>query len=551
MRSLYSLAFCVLSFCLLSTQGQAASENSNELASLTTKDTQEQVQNEVLPKKILKSIDENRKRLSKKEPVIMVIFGATGDLTSRKLLPAIYQLSLEGELPAQFACVGFARRDNSVSDFRETVWTALKSFSRTKPVDEQKQDFLNKIFYNASDFDQDSGYEKLKELFVQIEKDLGIKCNKIFYLATQPQFFPTIVEKLNSHNLISKTDPKTRSAKVIFEKPFGYDLESAISLKKKMYSYLSQDQILQIDHFLGKEGVQNLLNFRFSNPVFEELWSRKYIDSVQITIGEDIGIGTRGDFFEKTGMLRDIVQNHLMQILSLVAMEKPKNFQADTIQKEKIKLVRSIRQFPLNNLDAFVVRGQYVQGKAGNEDAVGYLQENNVAPNSQVETYVAAKLFIDNSRWKNVPFYIRAGKRLKAKKTEVVITFKQTKLAAKPNVLVIRIQPDEAISLKINSKIPGFENKIGEFSMDYRLSAAQKGDVKDAYELLFKDAIEGNRNNFVNFDELLASWEIFSPVLKQWELSDTNDLSTYPAGSWGPDTSVLFERKDQNWNDQL
>jgi len=470
---------------------------------------------------------------AKEKPLIFVIFGASGDLTSRKLIPALYHLSQSGQLPSQFACVGVSKGDTDTASFRKTVGSAVSQFCNARAEDA----FLNKFLFTQVDFNQDADYEKLKEQISKIESNFSAPSEKIFYLATHSQFFPVIVQELSKYNLVSD-----RTSRVIFEKPFGHDLKSAQTLKNKIYAYLLPDQIFQIDHFLGKEGVQNILSFRFSNPIFEELWSNKYIDNIQITIAEDIGIGTRGDFFEKTGILRDLVQNHLMQILSLVAMERPKNFNpknfdADAIQKEKIKVVRSIRKFPLDDLIHSVVRGQYTQ----NGDTYGYLQEKNVSSNSQVETYFAARLFIDNDQWRNVPFYIRAGKRLKAKMTEVVITFKKPQnypQASKPNVLVLNIQPKEEVSLQVNSK-------AGYGSLDLNIKDAKQR-TKDAYEQLLKDAIDGNRSNFVNFDELLASWELFSPVI------DTRDtpLLPYPAGSWGPDSSLLFEREGQGWYDE-
>ena len=481
-----------------------------------------------------------------KEPCVVVIFGATGDLANRKLFPALYQLSLDNQLPKDFAIVGFARNELSNEGFRKNVLASLQEFAKTKPTEDEAQQFLNRILYDSSSFDQDAGYQKLDTMLKQIDSKFGKETKKIFYLATPPSFFTTIIEKLALTKLISKNADKNSSV-VIIEKPFGFDLESALQLKEEIFTHLNPNQILQIDHFLGKEAVQNLLHFRFENPIFETVWSKDHIDNVQITIAEDIGIGTRGAFWEETGMLRDIVQNHLMQILSLVAMERPKDFHTDAIQKEKITLVKSIRPFMVDTLDQSIIRAQYGPGDVNGKPVVGYTKEQNVRPDSSVETYVAAKLFIDNNRWRDVPFYIRAGKRLQEKKTEVVITFKQPNSDQK-NVLVIRVQPDEGMGLKVVSKEPGFDHKLGEFTMNFQFNSKEKNNSKDAYEHLFKNAIDGKKHHFVNFDELLASWEIFSPVLKQWKLDKNKNLLTYSAGSNGPDTSVLFENKDHEWH---
>lgn len=507
-------------------------------------------------------VDTKISTYEKKAPMVLVIFGATGDLSSRKLFPALYQLSLAGELPQEFACIAFARREHTDESFRSEVQKSLKTFSRTdlendpeKTGPEKTASFLQNIHYNTSAFDEDDGYLHLKEMLAKFDAQYGKECHKVFYLATPAQFFPIIAEKLSLHEIVTNDN----NAQVLIEKPFGFDLTSALSLRDKIHLSIPPQQVGHIDHFLGKEGVQNILNLRFANPIYDAIWNCEHIENVQITIAEDIGIGTRGAFWEETGLLRDIVQNHLMQILSLVAMEHPERFDALHIQKEKLKVVRSIRPFPLDDLENHIVRGQYSAGEVTHPEEithaslVGYREEKAVSTTSAVETYVAAKLFIDTPRWKNIPFYIRAGKRLKEKKTEVVITFKQPQFArnAKPNKLVLRIQPEEYIYLTINGLTPGFNNQdLGQYTLKSTSTEEQNNARKDAYEYLFRDAIAGDKNNFVTFEELLASWELFSPVLQQWNLKGEQDLLFYPAGSNGPDVAHLFEKAATGWQEE-
>ncbi|MES2344986.1 MAG: glucose-6-phosphate dehydrogenase, partial [Chlamydiota bacterium] len=354
------------------------------------------------------------------EPCILVIFGATGDLTARKLIPALYNLAREGQLPSQFACVGFARRPKSHEEFRNEMKDAINSFSRVKPIEESLwNNFKEHIFYHQSEFHEDEGYHRLNTFLNELDGRLGTKGNRIFYLSTQPSFFTTICEKLHLAKLIyDHTKVQDKWSRVIIEKPFGHDLHSAIDLQKELLQYLSEKQIYRIDHYLGKETVQNILVFRFANSLFESQWNNRYIDHVQITVAEDIGIGTRGAFWEEAGMLRDIVQNHMMQLLSLVAMEPPVNLSADAIRDEKVKVLQAIRPFNEKDLDTSIVRGQYGPGFINGEPAIGYRQEKNVNPNSVVETYMAMKLYIDNWRWDGVPFFLRGGKRLPKKGTE-------------------------------------------------------------------------------------------------------------------------------------
>lgn len=492
------------------------------------------------------------------DPCIMVIFGATGDLTARKLLPALYNLNKEGLLPAHFACVGFARRHKSHEEFRAEMLEGINQFSRTKPVDQTIwKTFSEQLFYHESEFDDDAGYEKLSELLKQLDQQYGTKGNRVFYLSTQPSYFTTIIEKLNKHHLIYKANEvHDKWSRVIIEKPFGHDLDSAIALHQDISQHLDESQVYRIDHYLGKETVQNLLVFRFANPLFEALWNNRHIDNVQITVAEEIGIGTRGRFFEEAGILRDIVQNHMMQLLSLVCMEPPNSSKADAIHNEKVKVMEAIRPFPKNEIDRYVIRGQYGPGFINGQPAIGYRQEQNVDPNSSVETYMAAELFIDNWRWSGVPFYLRAGKRLPKRATEIAITFKEAPAnlyqeggkKIEKNILVIRIQPDEGISLKINCKVPGINAPIQPVKMDFRYGSYFGGMPPEAYERLILDCISGDNTLFARADEVLSSWKLFTPVLEHWQENKPEFFPNYASGEWGPDAAnKLLERDSREW----
>lgn len=492
------------------------------------------------------------------EPCILVIFGATGDLTGRKLLPALYNLAADGQLPAHFACVGFARREKSNETFRNEMHDDVREFSRSKPIDEEIwKNFSSQIFYHQSNFDDDKGYETLNKFLKDLDKQLGTKGNRVFYLSTPPKYFPEIIQKLHQHKLVYDTNQvHDKWSRVIIEKPFGHNLKSAQDLQSEITQYLHEDQIFRIDHYLGKETVQNLLVFRFSNPIFEALWNNHNIDHVQITVAEEIGIGTRGAFFEEAGLLRDIVQNHMMQVLSLVAMEPPNQFSPCAIRDEKVKVVQSIRHFPKNRMDDYIIRGQYGQGYINGKEVKGYRQEDNVDPKSNVETFVAMNLFIDNWRWAGVPFYLRAGKRLPKRATEIAIQFKKApgylfkehNGNVDPNILVIRIQPDEGISLKFNCKVPGLTGPIQPVKMDFRYNAYFGETPPEAYERLICDCMSGDNTLFARYDEVLASWKLFDPVLSYWEKDKTAPFPNYASGTWGPQESDwLINKTDDQW----
>jgi glucose-6-phosphate 1-dehydrogenase len=486
------------------------------------------------------------------EPCILVIFGASGDLTARKLMPAIYNLQREGQLPHHFACVGFARREKSHEAFRTEMHDAINSFSRVKPIDDKLWgSFKETIFYHQSEFHEDEGYVRLKAFLAELDAKLGTKGNRVFYLSTQPSFFPLICQKLHDCGLIYDEKKENKPwSRVIIEKPFGHDLQSAISLQKELMRYLSEDQIYRIDHYLGKETVQNILVFRFANSLFESLWNSRYIDHVQITVAEEIGIGTRGQFWEEAGLLRDIVQNHMMQLLCLVAMEPPVNLSANAIRDEKVKVLQAVRDV---DLDESVVRGQYGPGFINGEEVIGYRQESRVSPTSSVETFGALRLFIDNWRWHGTPFYLRAGKRLPKRTTEIAIVFKdppsvlfqQPDKKNEPNVLVIRIQPDEGTSLKINCKIPGPSNPIHPVKMDFRYGSYFGIAPPEAYERLICDCILGDNTLFARSDEAFNSWRIITPILEHWASIKPADFPNYASGSWGPKEAELLMLKDR------
>jgi glucose-6-phosphate 1-dehydrogenase len=479
------------------------------------------------------------------DPCILVIFGATGDLTARKLVPALYNLFREGQLPANFACVGFARRPKDHDRFRSEMRDAVSKYSRTKPLDEELwKSFSQKLFYHMANFDDDAGYQSLSAALNDLDQQLGTKGNRVYYLATKPTFFAAVIEKLKLHGLVYDYKQTVgKWSRVIIEKPFGRDYDSAEDLQRRIRLCLAEEQIYRIDHYLGKETVQNILVFRFANLIFEPLWNNKHIDHVQVTVGEEIGIGTRGKLWEEQGMLRDIIQNHMMQLLSLVAMEPPVSLRADSVRDEKVKVIEAIRPIDPAHFDERVVRGQYGPGYVAGEAVKGYREEQDVPPDSTVETYVALQVFIDNWRWAGVPFFLRAGKRLPKRATEIAITFRdlpailfqQQRKPPETNVLIIRIQPDDGICLCINCKVPGLTGPIIQpVKMDFRYGSYFGFSPPEAYERLICDCIAGDGTLFARGDEVLASWRLLTPVLQRWAAEPARDFPNYQAGTWGP-----------------
>lgn len=492
------------------------------------------------------------------DPCVVVIFGATGDLTARKLMPALYNLKREGQLPTHFACCGFARREKTDEMFRDEMKQAISEHSRIKPIEDNVwETFAPQLFYHQSEFDDDAGYKRFAKHLAMIDAQMGTNGNRIYYLSTQPSFFTTIVLKLKQHQLLyDHSEKEERWSRVIIEKPFGHDLASALLLQKELMAHLSEKQLYRIDHYLGKETVQNLLVFRFGNSLFENLWNHRYIDHIQFTVAEEIGIGTRGHFYEEQGLVRDMMQNHMMQLFSLIAMEPPVKLTPDAIHDEKVKVLEALRPFKGKDFEINAVRGQYGAGFIDGAEVKGYREEDNVFSGSKIETYAAVRLFIDNWRWDGVPFYLRGGKRLPKRATEIAITFKhppgilfqENGRQHPPNVLAIRIQPNEGISLKINCKVPGPSSPIQPVKMDFRYGAFFGLTPPDAYERLICDCIAGDSTLFARQDEVFHSWQFFTPLLDYWENTEPKDFPNYAAGSWGPKTSdEMLERDNRKW----
>ena len=480
------------------------------------------------------------------DPCIVVIFGASGDLTKRKLLPALYHLEQSGLLPKDFAVVGVARRPLEQS-FAPDMKDGIVSGGGVDTSDPKLDPFVGRVQYHAMNFDDASGYDALKKLLADLDNKFGTKGNRLFYLATAPEYFSDIIKYLGDHCMAKPKDcgDGKNWIRVIIEKPFGHDLESAKALNDEVNKVFDEDQIFRIDHYLGKETVQNILVFRFANGIFENVWNRNYIDHVEITAAESIGIEGRGPFYETAGALRDVVQNHVMELLSFVAMEPPVSFEASAVRAEKVKVWKAIPKIH----PADTVRGQYGPGIVDGKSVPGYRQEDRVHPRSQTETYAALRLEIENWRWAGVPFYIRAGKRLAKRVTEITIQFKQPPLllfkdaegkggeGIKPNVLSMRIQPDEGISLRFGAKTPGPSMTIGPVNMDFSYADAFGRSSANGYERLLLDAMFGDATLFAHRDGVEATWSLMTPILEAWAKDPIRDLPNYAAGTWGPATA--------------
>src|SRR6266508_3143358 len=487
------------------------------------------------------------------QPCIIVIFGATGDLTNRKLIPALYNLAADGDLPPAVAIVGFARREKSDEEFRAELEKATRKFSRQGVRDEIWKTFAQSIFYHRSEFGDESGYQSLVQRLGKIDEERGTRGNRLFYLAAAPEQFEPILKNLKAAGLNKAREGSW--ARVIIEKPFGRDLASARELNRVVRNSFREDQTYRIDHFLGKETAQNILVMRFANAIFSPLWNTRYIDHLQITAAETLGVEARAGYYEDAGALRDMVQNHLLQLLCLVAMEPPTDLSADSIRDEKVKVVRSLHRWSRNEIAANVVRGQYTKGTIHGEPILGYRQEQNVNPDSQTETFVALRLFIDNWRWADVPVYMRVGKRLPKSATEISIHFKKApavlfnKDLRDLNVLVIRIQPDEGISLRIHAKVPGTSFRIEPVKMDFHYGTSFGKASPEAYERLLLDAMSGDATLFARRDEVEEAWAFIDPIEEAWHAKkDAPELFFYPSGSWGPDAADdLLARDGRAW----
>ena len=491
------------------------------------------------------------------DPCIVVIFGASGDLTKRKLLPALYHLEQSGLLPKDFAVVGVARRPLEQT-FAADMKDGIVSGGGVDKDDPKLDPFVSRVHYHAMNFDDASGYDALKDMLTSLDAKYGTNGNRLFYLATAPEYFSDIIKYLGNHCMARPADcgDGKNWVRIIIEKPFGHDLESARALNDEVNKVFNEDQIFRIDHYLGKETVQNILVFRFANGIFENVWNRNYIDHVEITAAESIGIEGRGPFYETAGALRDVVQNHVMELLSFVAMEPPVSFEASAVRAEKVKVWKAIT--PIHPADT--IRGQYGPGIVDGKPVVGYRQEDRVHPRSQTETYAALRLEIENWRWAGVPFYIRAGKRLAKRVTEITIQFKlppqllfkdqlgQGGEGVKPNVLSMRIQPDEGISLRFGAKIPGPSMNIGTVNMDFSYADAFGKSSANGYERLLLDAMLGDGTLFAHRDGVEATWALMTPILEAWKKDPVKDFPNYAAGTWGPSAAdALLESEGRKW----
>jgi glucose-6-phosphate 1-dehydrogenase len=488
------------------------------------------------------------------DPSVMVIFGASGDLTKRKLIPALYNLAKDNLLAKEFALVGVARNEMNTEQFRDMINKEIGDFATTK-LDPQQWEWLSqRIHYVSGDFDDPAVYQTLSDLLNALDKQLGTRGNYFYYLATSPTFFATIVKRLGGAGLVTEDRGWRR---VIIEKPFGRDLDSAKTLNREINKVLEEKQIYRIDHYLGKETVQNILVFRFANGMFEPIWNRRYIDHIQITVSETVGVEQRGAYYDTSGTLRDMVPNHIFQLISLCAMEPPVSFDANVVRDEQAKILKAITPMTDEEVLTRTVRGQYGAGAVKGHKIANYRDEPMVAPDSRTETFVAMKLFIDNWRWADVPFYLRTGKALPKRATEIAIQFKRAPFMLfrksaveklEPNRLVLHLQPDEGISLSFGAKVPGPIVQIGEVNMNFNYTDYFNATPQTGYERLLYDCMLGDATLFQRSDMVEAAWHVVAPILDVWEALPPRRFPNYAAGSWGPAESDEMLLKDhRHW----
>ena len=476
-------------------------------------------------------------------PTVIVIFGASGDLTSRKLVPALFNLSMDHLLPNKFFLIGYGRKAVTDQEFRETLKKSLTAYSR-RPVDEKIWNNLEPgVSFHQGAYDDPESFEKLKVKIEKIEKSTSEPVQCIFYLSTPPSGFLPILENLGDSGLARLHKNTPSASKVIVEKPFGRDLHSARELNLMINRRFSESQVFRIDHYLGKETVQSLLVQRFANSIFEPVWNRNYVSCVQITVSEDLGVGSRAGYYDRSGALRDMIQNHVMQLLALTAMEPPSSLDPEAIRDEKVKALQAIKPLHLDDSLQEVIRGVYGEGLVGGEKAISYHEEADIPSSSSTETYAALCLQLDNWRWKGVPFYIRSGKRLKQKISEIVVQFtrppailfgQKSQQPLSPNLLTIRIQPNEGVSLSLNSKRPGLETKLQPVNLSFGYDTTFGSNTPEAYERLILDAMVGDGTLFIRGDEAEQSWGLLSPVIDSWQNMGQEGLEKYAAGTWGP-----------------
>lgn len=484
-------------------------------------------------------------------PSGLVIFGVTGDLSRKKLMPAVYDLANRGLLPPGFSLVGFARRDWEHEDFAQVVHDSVKEHARTPFREEVWEQLSEGMRFVPGVFDDDEAFRRLKTTIEELDKSRGTGGNFAFYLSVPPKFFPTVVSQLKKHGLSESGEGSWRRA--VIEKPFGHDLPSAQRLNSVVHDVFNPDQVFRIDHYLGKETVQNILALRFANTMFEPLWNRSYVDHVQITMAEDIGIGGRAGYYDGIGSARDVIQNHLLQLLALTAMEEPASFGAKALVTEKLKVLNAVR-LP-RELGKHTVRGQYAAGWQGGEKVRGYLEEEGIDPKSNTDTFAAMRLEIDNRRWAGVPFYLRTGKRLGRRVTEIAVVFQRAPYSPfdatdtqelGQNALVIRVQPDEGITIRFGSKVPGTQMEIRDVTMDFAYGESFTESSPEAYERLLLDVLLGDANLFPRHQEVERSWEILDPVERYWDKHGKPEQ--YAAGTWGPQAAdEMLARDGRSW----
>jgi glucose-6-phosphate 1-dehydrogenase len=495
---------------------------------------------------------EARSSVAVADPCAIVIFGASGDLTRRKLIPALFELASCQSLARRFSIVGFARSEMTDAAFQDSVARAVRENATCKVKDEDLRSFAQSFVYLAGDYDQQDAFEKLSHRLEELDRERHLEGNRLYYLATPPAVYPKVIAQIHKANLAKPTNENSW-VRIIVEKPFGHDLASAKKLNHTILEAFDETQVYRIDHFLGKDTVQNLLALRFGNGIFEPLWNRNYIDHVQITAAETLGVEQRASFYETTGALRDMVQSHLLQLTSLAAIEPPSNFDATALRNEKLKVLQALRPYTPETVVTKVVAGQYTQGQIDGEDVAGYRQEPGVKPDSKTETFVAAKVLIDNWRWADVPFYIRTGKRMRRRVTEVAINFRRAPhllfrgQEIDTNTLVLNIQPEEGISVGFHVKLPGQKLRLARVSMDFSYLAAFGTSERSAYATLLNDCMRGDATLFDRADGVEAAWAFVQPILDAWE-NQARTVSPYPAGSWGPhEADELLSRDGRHW----
>ena len=502
-----------------------------------------------------KEVDAAESAIRQTGPCVMVIFGASGDLTARKLMPALYNLAKSNMLSREFAVVGVARNEMSHEQFRQSMSDQLQTFA-TSTVDTNLRDWLvRRLYYVAGDFKAPETYARLGQALAEADKNHSTHGNYFFYLATSPAFFGDIADQLGASGLAR--GPNGQWRRVVFEKPFGNDLESAKDLNRRIRKVLAEPQIFRIDHYLGKETVQNILVFRFSNGIFEPIWNHQFVDHVQITVAETVGVEKRGGYFDSAGTLRDMVPNHILQLLSLTTMEPPISFSSDSVHDEQSKILHAIQPISSEEVLQCAVRGQYGEGAIKDEGVPGYRAEEGVPPESRTETFAALRLMIDNWRWAGVPFYLRTGKRLAARRTEVAVQFKRAPFvlfrdtpvsSLKPNQLVLHIAPDEGISMRFGAKVPGAQVKVGSVEMNFNYNDYFGTTANTGYEILLYDGIMGDQTLFQRADMVEAGWRVVDPILDVWRALPPRNFPNYSAGSWGPkEADEIIARDGRSW----